>query len=270
MVVPSKSPSYRVCRDVRLSVAGLVVVLAMASQAPAVILYSSADRNTSEPTPDQGQDAWNLEATWGSYLATPVNATHFLAAQHVGVASNDVVLNGVTYQVNTSSGVADPNSDLEVFTLASGYSFPTWATLYNSAVNGSEIGKTITVIGRGTTRGDAVTVGSVTKGWTWGDYDGAKSWGQNVITKLTSYGSASNSLLYYTFDSNGIANECACRRAIRPAEHSSTPTESGSSSESATPSTARGATPEAPAIPALTPTSTTPAASTIKTTAFGR
>ena len=149
---------------------GSAQLLGGGSNAQAVILYSSADRNTSPPPSspvDLGYAAWNLEAQWGPYLATPIDATHFIAAQHIGLASSTITFQGTAYQVNTSSDQTDPNSDLAIWSLQSG-SFSTFAPLYNAAVNGSEVGNTLTVIGRGTQRGAAVTVNGNTVGWQWG------------------------------------------------------------------------------------------------------
>ena len=67
-------------RSLLLSAIWLGPFLSAAPDAWAVVLYSSADRNLTPPTTDQGLAAWNLEATWGSFLATPIDATHFIAA----------------------------------------------------------------------------------------------------------------------------------------------------------------------------------------------
>ena len=96
-------------------------------------------RNTDPPSADQGLEGWNLEATLGSFLATPIDATHFIAAKHVvQFAVPTLTFNGGDCGANLSSDVQVPNSDLVVYTLSSG-SFSTWATLYNSAVDGSDV-----------------------------------------------------------------------------------------------------------------------------------
>ncbi len=208
------SQRSRLWRGVVVSVVGLAGVLAVALDAQGVILYTNPDdnsdpgRNTSPPSAADGLAGWNIEAQWGGFLATPIDATHFIAAKHVGLASSTITFQNVAYQVDPSSGVADPGSDLSIYALQSG-SFPTWATLYNSAVDGSEIGKTLTVIGRGTQRGTPVYVGSSVAGWQWGTSDGVQSWGQNVVSGLCDYYSSPNSLLYFNFDPNAIANPAA-------------------------------------------------------------
>lgn len=183
-----------------------LLLLLLASEASAVILYSSATRNTSAPSAQDGLAAWNLEATWGSYLATPIDSTHFIAASHVGDASSSITFQGVTYQVNLASRTTDTGSDLSIYTLASG-SFPTYAPLYNASVDGSEAGKAITIIGRGTQRGSAVYVNSTLKGWQWGTADYVESWGKNTVDGFINFAAGTNSMLYFDFNSNGIANE---------------------------------------------------------------
>jgi hypothetical protein len=195
-------------RGLLLSAIWLAPFLSAAPDAWAVVLYSSADRNLTPPTTDQGLAAWNLEATWGSFLATPIDATHFIAAAHVGDAGgSQITFQGTNYSVNTSSEATDAGSDLCIWTLASG-TFPTWAPLYNAAVDGSEVGKSMIVIGRGTQRGTAVTTADgALKGWQWGNGDGLESWGQNTVTGFTGYNSVSaSSMLYFDF---GPANDAA-------------------------------------------------------------
>jgi hypothetical protein len=205
-----------------VSMVALAATFGGVRSAQAVILYSSATRNTSPPVPpsneDDGSDeGWNYEATWGSFLATPIDATHFIAAKHIGDQGSTIVYQGNAYQVNESSEQTDPGSDLAVWTLQGGLSgnfFPSYAPLYNASptADGSLIGKTLTVMGRGTQRGGAVIVGGATAGWYWGAGDGVESWGQNVVTGVTTYNSVSaSSLLYYNFDgpgANQVANEC--------------------------------------------------------------
>ena len=196
----------------------MLLILTAATDARAVFLYSTADRNTTPPSAAQGLDAWNLQANWGSFLATPIDDTHFIAAKHVGMQSGTITVTSGTSTLNllvdSTSGKADPYSDLAIYSLQSGYTFPAYAPLYCSSIDGSMVGKTLTVIGRGTQRGSEVLVGGTGSlaGWQWGANDHVRSWGQNVVTGLTAYNSnpeSENSLLYFDFDANGIANEAA-------------------------------------------------------------
>ena len=162
-----------------------------AIEARAVIIYTTILTGHEIPASRryaQGLAAWNLEATWGYYLATPIDATHFIAASHVAAAST-LTFQGNTYTVTQQGDIAKdtPNSDLEIYSIVGG-SFPTYATLYNSnAVDGSEVGKTLTVIGRGTNAAARCIVRSTMKRMAMGRSDGVQSWGQNVVTGFTDY-----------------------------------------------------------------------------------
>jgi hypothetical protein len=190
-----------------------------ARDAFAVILTEDPGRNTSPPTADQGLAAWNLEATWGGFLATPIDGQYFIAAQHIFSAqtaiNTPITFQNQTYQIdptfNGGLGYADdPGSDLRIMKIVG--TFPTYAKLYNAAIDGPEVqangsgGKPITVIGRGTDRGAEVTVNGVLKGWQWGARDGATSWGQNVVSGLYGFKSP-NSMLTFDFNRDGVANE---------------------------------------------------------------
>jgi len=63
------------------------------------------------------------------------------------------------------------------------------------------------VFGRGTQRGNSVTVNSQLKGWQWGPGDGVVRWGENIVSTI--YTDASlGQFLKPNFDRNGITNEC--------------------------------------------------------------
>ena len=195
-------------RGVVMSAVFSTVVSAIALDARGVIIYdlSTPDRNTSAPSSSEGLDAWDLQATWGDFLATPIGPTHFIAAKHVGTQSSSIIFQGLTYQVNTSVYWNDPGSDLRIYSLLSG-AFSTYAPLYDASVDDSEIGKTLTVIGRGTQRGGEVKVGNDLKGWRWGTGDHVQSWGQSKVDVFKSYNSVSDtSLLGFMFASDGIHN----------------------------------------------------------------
>ncbi len=167
-----------------LAVVSIVGLLASAIEARAVLLSTSATRNTTPPSEDEGLAGWNIEATFGSYLATPIDATHFIAAQHIydTVGSTNpppttITFAGSTYTVDGSSRTADPNSDLCIYSITGG-TFPSYATLYNSSSDGPETGKTLTVFGKGWwDRGDPVYVGSSLAGWQWQPGYGVQSGG---------------------------------------------------------------------------------------------
>jgi len=184
-------------------------VLAFALNASAVVLYSTATRNTEAPSTANGLAGWNLQATFGYFLVTPIDPTHFIAAKHISFfpSFSTVTLGKDTYNVDTSYRKTDPDSDLCIYRISSGR-FSSYAPLYNAAVDGSEIGKTLTVFGKGRQRGNDVTVNGQLKGWQWGTFDHVQSWGQNIVSGLANYSSTSaESLLSFDFDKNGITNE---------------------------------------------------------------
>lgn len=199
-------------RGAVVSVVFAIAVLAMAVDARAVILYSTPDRNTEAPLAAMGLDAWNLQAAWGSYLTTPIDATHFIAAKHLNTDTFDastIAFQGEVYTVDESSRVADPGSDLVIYSIVGG-TFSNYATLYDATVDGSEIGKTVAILGRGTQRGAAVNVDGELAGWHWGSADHLQSWGQNVVDEFYDYNSSSeDSVLYFGFDADGLADEAA-------------------------------------------------------------
>jgi hypothetical protein len=94
-------------------------------------------------------------------------------------------------------------------------SFPNWAQMWDAAVDGSEVGRTVFVTGRGTQRGAPVygLVGAPRdggegrvpvreqKGWLWGTADGVQSWGTNTVDTIfdaSSFGLGD--LLTFDFD----------------------------------------------------------------------
>ncbi len=193
-------------RQLLIVLAFLGQIAVAASNASAVVLYSTATRNTTAPSVENGLAGWNLQATFGSFLVTPIDSTHFIAAKHIS-SSSTVTYQGTTYNVDTANRKTDSASDLCIYRITSG-TFSNYATLYNAAVDGSEIGKTLTVFGQGLQRGSEVTVNGELRGWKWGTSGSAKSWGQNVVTGFANYSTTSaDSLLYFDFDKNGIANE---------------------------------------------------------------
>src|SRR5262245_53333675 len=178
---------HRITFDVPIRpLAALLLGLLLASRASAVLLYSSPDRNTSEPgsldnrgswgsSPSGPSDprrllgsGWQLEGDFRGFLGTPIAPNYFITAKHIGGeqdGTNFFVWNGVTYTSTTATGMLDsPNSDLRIWKINE--TFPTWAPLYSSASDGSEIGKSLVVFGRGTPRGAEVrTSDGALKGW---------------------------------------------------------------------------------------------------------
>jgi len=178
----------------------------------AVVFYSTADTsyNTTPPnvggTPADG--GWQWVGYWGSFQGTPIDAHHFLAANHVGgTVGETFVFQGVNYTTVQSYG--DSSSDLRIWEVRE--AFPSWAPLFR---NSNESGPLI-VFGRGVTRGAEVRTtadvagvpANTLAGWQWGSYDGKLRWGQNTVAGLANGGSYGQQLVA-TFDKSGGVNEC--------------------------------------------------------------
>src|SRR5438876_202694 len=88
-----------------LSLLSLPAVLA--TPAHAIILYSSATRNTSAPTGTLSASGWQYEGQFGDVLGTPIAPHYFITAKHVGGADNKLVYNGQTFY--TTTPYDDPN-----------------------------------------------------------------------------------------------------------------------------------------------------------------
>jgi hypothetical protein len=188
----------RSLRAVPAIVATILSLLAAVPAAQAVILYWSADRATFEPhSCVYGGSGWQYQGQWSDYLGTPIAPNYFITAKHVGGSVGSAfTYNGQTY--TTVASFPSSASDLQIWQVNTPFS--AYAPLYTSS---NEAGKTMTVFGRGTPRGSAVTVGGVTKGWTWGTSDHVQSWGSNKVDGVSDGGSGIGSLLRFGFDATG-------------------------------------------------------------------
>lgn len=206
----------------------LSVVLFVSTRADAVILFGSATRNTSAPTGTLSGSGWQFQGQFAGFLGTPISSKYFITAQHIGGSvGQDFQYDGNTYF--TDQAVNIPNTDLRLWRISG--TFPTWAPLYDPAVDGSERKKSLVVIGRGTQRGDPVyapavpvepepipnpdnpvlnrdlgPTGQRLRGWRWGIEDRVQAWGQNVIADVFDTDDFGR-LLYFTFDQDGGPNE---------------------------------------------------------------
>ena len=155
---------------------------------PAVLFYSTAEanHNTTAPTGTLTNSGWESQGFWGNFLGTTVAPQYFITAEHVGGSVGNVfTFQGVDYW--TSAVFDDPDSDLRIWRING--RFPLWTELYTK---NDEVGKDVVVFGRGTQRGDEVTVskpnGSTLKGWRWGAADGRQRWGQNQVGSIVTNG----------------------------------------------------------------------------------
>lgn len=182
----------------------LLAVGLFATQSDAIIFEATSNvtYNTTAPTGALTNSGWQYEGIWDNgYLGTPIAPTFFLAAIHIGGSIGDPLsLNGVNY--HTIAFTDCPNSDLRVWQVAE--TFPSYAPLYTGS---NEVGQLCVVFGRGTQRGNSVTVNSQLKGWQWGASDDVVRWGENIVSTI--YTDATlGQFLKPNFDRNGITNEC--------------------------------------------------------------
>ena len=166
-------------RIARTAAALLAVGLVLSMAAPAAGPSSCTgrpDRATLAPASCTYADSgWQYQGQWSYYLGTPIAPNYFITAKHVGGSvGNMFTYNGQAY--TTTAAYASPSSDLTIWKVSSGVRH-----LCPAVHTSNEVSQTMTVYGRGTARGSAVTVGGQTKGWTWGAFDHVQSWGSNTV-----------------------------------------------------------------------------------------
>ncbi len=154
---------------------------------------------------------WQFQGEFGSFLGTMISPSHFITAQHIGVASifiwkgyfnggSDAICN-VDRSVNGGVGYWNiAGTDLRIFEVTG--TFSSFATLYTES---DEVGKDLVVMGRGTQRGATVDLASIEKGWRWGAADNTGRWGTNQVSITTSYAGAE--YLKADFNAGGGAYE---------------------------------------------------------------
>ena len=176
----------------------LAAVWATGLPAWGLIFYGTGDptHNTTDPGDGSG---WQWQIQYGGVLATPIGADYMITARHVGGGVGDVVsYQGELY--TTTAAWRSPDSDLAIFKVD--HPFHSWAPLYRGS---DEAGKTLTVFGRGTQRGDTVNVPGASptslRGWLWGASDNQMRWGQNVVSGIEDLsGQGLGSVLSADFD----------------------------------------------------------------------
>jgi MYXO-CTERM domain-containing protein len=222
----------------RRLVAGLfciLLALGCASDAWAVIRYSTPTRNTDPPgsltnrtkwtSLPGGSDprrllnsGWQYQGMFNGFLGTPIAENYFITAKHIGGEtnpSNSFSYRGVNYPITTNgAGGAQyfdsPVSDLRLWKINGSFPADSWAPLYKAAIDGSELGKSLVVFGRGTQRGNPIYSNGELSGWGWGADDRVVSWGENTISRIGSLGYLNDQqLLGFDFTPNAGVNEAA-------------------------------------------------------------
>ena len=137
----------------RTRLALIAVTCALAQPAYGVVLLNSEQRNTTAPTGELAGAGWQYEGQFSGFLGTAVGPNHFLTAQHIGGGVGATfTYGGVNYATVGFTNV--PGTDLRVWQVAG--TLPSYAPLYHAAVDGSEVGKSMFVVGRGTQRGTPI------------------------------------------------------------------------------------------------------------------
>ena len=174
-----------------LTLAMLTTLAAGTAQA-VIITNPNSGRNTSAPTGGLANSGWQWQGEYGSFLGTPIAQNWFITAQHVGSAGQ-LTLNGTNHPVVQTVNIS--GTDLKLHRVSTPFS--SWAQIYDSATDGPITqASTLTVFGRGTQRGSAIT-----NGWNWGPDDHVKSWGTNTYDFIG--GSSIGTILRSDFD-NGV------------------------------------------------------------------
>lgn len=177
----------------------------------AVIFYSTDSATHNVINSPSDHTLAKYVGLFGGYTGTPIAPSYFLTSKHIGVAAS-LSLGGGSYSVAAgglnSAYWDDTASDLRLVKITG--TFPT-GLITPLFTTSDEVGKTLTVFGRGGPRGGEVnligaSVGNL-RGWFTGASDGKLRWGENVVTGFDNFGSNPDGLLYASFDRNGLANE---------------------------------------------------------------
>ncbi len=163
-----------------------MAAIGLASALPAwgIITYGTDDpAHTTPPTGALAGSGWQWQGPWGGLLGTAISPNHFITVAHAGGATGwDFILDG-KHHTAVSVCIAQ-GADLQIWKVAG--TITSFAPRYTGT---AERGKTVVMIGRGTTRGEAIigegTFGQELKGWYWGGGDGAMRWGTNVVSSIT-------------------------------------------------------------------------------------
>lgn len=181
---------------------GCMTLMFGARQAKAVIFLDSGDPTVRSSSPGDNS-GWQYEGKFIGFLGVPIGPNHFITAKHIGGSIGDTFdFHGDIY---TTVGFQDVGTtDLRVWEINNSKPFRTYAPISTGV---TDIGATATLIGRGTQRGEAVSVMGEAKGWKWGPGDGVQRWGRNAVTSSVN-GGGLGQLLTCEFNNPGVEAEC--------------------------------------------------------------
>jgi hypothetical protein len=152
---------------------------------------------------------------FGSFIGTPISPRHFATATHIGNAGGGIFYykNGTGTESIYLVHLRATQDDLAIWELnADQSSFTLWSPVY---ATGDELGRAVTLLGRGTDKGAEVrypeTTGAL-RGYRWGASDGLISWGTNNVADFFAFEGVpppglGGDYLYMTFDQSGGATE---------------------------------------------------------------
>ena len=194
------------------------ILLLSAPPLPALIFFDTGDPAHNREVAPGGAWAgsgWHYQGDYKNFLGTMISPRHFVTARHLGVGETEFIhktyFSGVasdrTYYLNpTVNGGAGfwniTGTDLRLFEVYG--DFPAYAPLYTKS---NEAGKETVMMGRGVTRGEAVTLSGDTRGWKWGVSDKRARWGVNDIDSIVNDPSFGE-LLVTDFDEAPGTEEC--------------------------------------------------------------
>ena len=175
----------------------------------AVVFSDIADplHNTTTPGDNSG---WQYEGDVGGFLGVPIAPHFYITAKHIGGSVGQVFnFHGdsyVTIAFHDSPPTMDSlTTDLRIWEVDHAKPFSTYAPLSSGV---ADIGTTVTVLGGGAQRGEAVSLGTELKGWQWGNTGYRQRWGRNVVSRTVDGGDDYGELLVCDFDKPGVAEEC--------------------------------------------------------------
>ncbi len=203
LTIPDRKRMYTEIKMGRRWAWVLVLILVLQSlPGHAVLFYATADpsSNTTAPTGTLAGSGWQYQGEWAGFSGTPIASHYFISAHHIG-GIEGTVFHWNDLSFTTINHCDDPSSDLRIWQVRE--TFSPFAPLYTLS---NEIGKRLVVIGRGTQRGEAVTVNGKVHGWKPGATDRVQRWGENAITNTTT-NSPGGEQLVTTFDATSGENE---------------------------------------------------------------
>ena len=142
------------------------------------------------------------EASFGTYLATPISPHYFVTANHIGNGNGNGVLtfnNGTSTTTTYTATLAGASNDLAIWHVTSG-AFSLYAPLFTTS---GEVGKPIVGIGNGTTRGNPLLVNGQLSGWDVGQSFTNRSWQTNTVSAIATNTPGDD---YLVLDFNRIAD----------------------------------------------------------------